>query len=179
MKYRHQGIWSELLPSLSWTRSWHTKEDNEILCKYAGMLEKDESILEIGSAEGQSTISLLLASESYIQIVEPFVVPNLVNNIRSLNLDHRVVIIPTTAEKAAIANIGKTGLLFIDAVHTYDMVKHDLEKFSQSDPRFIVLHDTIKPEVWRAVDEFLKKGTYTLTEKKENITVLSKVDLGE
>ena len=82
MKYNHQGIWSELLPSLSWSRNWHNKEDNATLCKYAGLLTPEETILEIGSAEGQSTITLLLASESIIQVVEPFVVPNLINNIR-------------------------------------------------------------------------------------------------
>jgi len=177
MKYKHQGIWSELLPSLSWTRNWHTKEDNEILCEYADKLLPEESILEIGSAEGQSAITLLLASESYIQIVEPFIVPSLINNIRSLNLDHRVVIIPTTSEKAGIANLGKTGLLFIDGIHTYEMVKHDLEKYSQAEPRFIILHDTDKPELKRAVQEFLKKGSYTLSKETETITILIKVEI--
>lgn len=175
MKYKFQGIFSELIPSLSWSRNWHTKEDSETLCKYAGELLPEESILEIGSAEGQSTITMLLASESLIQIVEPFVVPTLINNIRSLNLDNRVLIVPTTSERARIANIGKVGLLFIDGEHTYNMVKHDLEKFSQTEPRYIILHDTDKSELAKAVEEFLTKGTYYREFTGENITVLSKL----
>ena len=175
MKYNHQGIISELLPSLSWSRNWHEKEDSEILCKYAGLLEDDETIMEVGSAEGQSVITMLLASNSFAQIVEPFIVPNLLNNLKAMKLEDRVMIIPTTSEKARMANIGNVGVLFIDGVHTYKMVKHDLEKFSEAEPRFIILHDTKKPELWKAVSEFLDKKSYVVKEKKENITVLSKV----
>ena len=175
MKYNHQGIYSELIPSLSWSRNWHQKEDSEILVNYAEKLEDDETILEIGSAEGQSIVTMLLASNSFAQIVEPFVVPTLLNNLKVMNLEHRVIIVPTTSKKARLANIGKVGLLFIDGVHTYEMVKHDLEKFSMANPRFIILHDTSKPEVWKAVSEFLDKKSYVVKEKKENITVLSKV----
>ena len=59
------------------------------------------------------------------------------------------------------------------------MVKHDLERFSKTEPRYIILHDTDKPEVDKAVKEFLKQGTYTLEEQLENITVLFKVSLDE
>jgi hypothetical protein len=174
MKYKFQGIYSELIPSLSWSRNWHTKEDSEILCKYASELKPEETILEVGSAEGQSAITMLLASESVIQIIEPFVTTNLINNIKCMNLDNRVVILPTTSEKAGLA-LGSVGLLFIDGEHTYDMVKHDLEKFSKANPRFIILHDTNKPELAKAVEEFLTLGTYYREFTGGNITVLSKL----
>lgn len=178
MKYKHEGIWTEMLPSLSWSRSWHNKEDNSVLCEYASKLNNDEHILEIGSAEGQSTVSMLLASESFCVIVDPYITTNLLTNIKALSLGARVIILPTTSEGAILPPI-KFGLVFIDAVHTYEMVKHDLEKFSQTEAQYIVLHDTIKPELQKAVNEFLGKGTYEKIDEKENITVLSKLNKKE
>ena len=176
MKYKHEGIWTEMLPSLSWSRNWHNKEDNSVLCEYASKLKSDEHILEIGSAEGQSTISMLLASESFCVAIDPYITTNLLTNIKALSLGARVVILPTTSEGAVLPPI-KFGLVFIDGVHTYDMVKHDLEKFSQTGAQYIVLHDTIKPELHKAVKEFVEKGTYEKIEERENITVLSKLSL--
>lgn len=175
MKYKFQGIWSELIPSLTFRRNWHTEEDSKILCKYADMMTPEQTILEIGSAEGQSAITMLLASESVIQIIEPFVTTNLINNIKVMNLDDRVVILPTTSEKARLA-LGSVGLLFIDGEHTYKMVKHDLEKFSLAHPKYIILHDTDKPELAKAVEEFVRKGEYIYQEEGKNITVLSKLE---
>lgn len=176
MKYKHEGIWTEMLPSLSWSRNWHSKEDNDVLCEYAGRLGGDEHILEIGSAEGQSTVSMLLSSDSFCVIVDPYITTNLLTNIKALGLGSRVVILPTTSEGAILPRI-KFGLIFIDGVHTYEMVKHDLEKFSQTEAQYIVLHDTIKPELQKAVKEFLAKGTYEKIDERENITVLSKLSL--
>lgn len=174
MKYKHSGIWSELIPSLSWKRNWHEKEDNEILCEYASKLE-NENILEIGSAEGQSGITMLLASDGYIVMVEPFVTTNLLTNIKALELGDRVMILPTTSEKAKLPPIN-FGLVFIDGIHTYDMVKHDLEKFSKTGAKYIILHDVNKKEIMKAVDEFVKKGTYEKDKFRENIGVLIKLN---
>ena len=171
MKYKHDGIWSELIPSLSWNRPWHMKEDNEILCRYANKIEG--CILEIGSAEGQSGISMLLASENFLVMIEPFVTTNLLTNIKSMELGDRVMILPTTSEKAILPPV-KFELIFIDGVHTYDMVKHDMEKFSKTEARYIILHDTNKPEIEKAVKEFIKLGTYENIEQKDNIVVLER-----
>jgi len=175
MKYKQSGIWSELIPSLSFRRNWHTEEDSKILCKYADMMTPEQTILEIGSAEGQSGITMLLASESLLQIIEPVVTTNLINNIKCMDLTDRVVILPTTSERARLA-LGNVGLLFIDGEHTYKMVKHDLEKFSKANPRFIILHDTDKPELAQAVKEFVEQGAYLYEESGANITVLSKLE---
>ena len=175
MKYKHQEIWSELLPSLSWSRNWHEKEDNEILCKYAEKISGH--ILEIGSAEGQSGISMLLANDSvYCAMVEPFVTTNLLVNIKAMELGDRTIILPTTSEKVFLPPLGYE-LIFIDGVHTYNMVKHDLEKFSQTGAKWIILHDVNKPEIAKAVGEFILKGDYETEYLGENIQVLSKIKI--
>lgn len=175
MKYNHEAIWNEMLPSLTWSRNWHNKEDNKTLCEYASKID-GASIIELGSAEGQSTISMLLSTEnSFVEIIDPFITTNLLTNLKSLGLNNRVVIIPAKSEDAKIANIGEVGLLFIDAVHSYEAVRGDLEKYSKTEPKYILLHDTFLDEVYRAVKEFLEKGTYKEEFVGENITVLSKL----
>ena len=175
MKYSHQTITCEKLPSLTWSRNWHNKEDSKTLCKYAEKVD-GKAILEIGSAEGQSAITMLLATDnSPIALIEPFVTTNLINNIKVMGLGNRVIIYPTTSREARLANMGEVGILFIDAVHTYEEVKHDLEKWSEAESDYIILHDTSLPEIWKAVEEFIAKGKYQLEETLENITVLSKM----
>lgn len=175
MTYNHQTIWSEKLPSLTWSRNWHNKEDNETLCNYASKI-KEGHILEIGSAEGQSIISMLLSTPTaYGIIIEPYVVPNLINNIKVMGLDDRVIIIPTTSEKAYIPSF-KYDLIFIDAVHTYEAVKHDLNKYSKTEAKYIVLHDTSLGEVDKAVNEFVLQGSYEVDFVGENIKVLTKIN---
>jgi hypothetical protein len=163
-----------MLPSLSWSRNWHNKEDSETLSDYASKCD-GLSFIEIGSAEGQSAITMLLASENtFIQMIEPFVTTNLLNNIKAMKLGNRVVIYPTTSREGKITP-AEVGILFIDAVHTYEEVSFDLEKWSGSDAKYIILHDTSLPELWKAVEEFIAKGKYQLEETLENITVLSKI----
>jgi predicted O-methyltransferase YrrM len=175
MKYKHQGIWSELLPSLTWSRNWHEKEDNEVLCKYAEKVNNGH-ILEIGSAEGQSMISMLLStSDIYGVIVDPFITSNLLTNIKAMGLGKRVIILPATSEEVFLPPMGYE-LVFIDAVHTYEAVKHDLEKFSKTGAKYIVLHDTSLEELEKAVNEFVLKGEYEVDFIGGNITVLSKIN---
>jgi len=71
MKYNHEVIWNEMLPSLTWSRNWHNKEDNKTLCEYASKIDGG-SIIELGSAEGQSTISMLLSTELVCRNYRPF-----------------------------------------------------------------------------------------------------------
>jgi precorrin-6B methylase 2 len=176
MYYNHQTIWSELLPSLTWSRNWHEKEDNEVLCKYAEKVNNGH-ILEIGSAEGQSSISMLLANDSvYCVVVDPFITTNLLTNIKAMGLGKRVIILPATSEEVFLPPMGYE-LVFIDGIHTYDMVKHDLNKFSKTGAKWIILHDINKEEIAKAVAEFLLKGDYETEYLGDNIQVLSKIKI--
>lgn len=165
-----------MLPSLTWSRNWHNKEDNETLSKYA---EKCDGMcfLEIGSAEGQSGITMLLSSDNtYIQMVDPFITTNLLSNLKALNLDNRVIIYPTTSELAVLAPSRPVGVLFIDAVHTYEALKHDLTKWSGCNAQYIILHDTSLEPLQKAMNEFiLENKMYEVDYVGENITVLSKI----
>jgi len=170
--YSEQTIWSEILPSLAWSRNWHTKEDNEVIYKYASLASGD--ILEIGSAEGQSGITMLLANDlNRLICVEPYVSTNLLTNIKAQGLGWRVVILPALSRSAVWNNTVE--LLLIDAVHTYDEVKHDLEKWSKCEPKYIVLHDTSLEGVNRAVLEFIENKKYVIDFRGNNISILKMV----
>ena len=173
--FTHETIWTEIIPSLTWSRGWHSKEDNQIHCKYASYLD-GEHIIEVGTAEGESLISMLLSSKDNVSalIVDPNITMNLLTNIRAMGLGKRVCIVPATSDDALIPFLGQIGILHIDAVHTYENVKKDLEKYSLSDPKFIVLHDTSLEGVKRAVDEFIALGKYMRLEELHNITVLTR-----
>ena len=46
-------------------------------------------------------------------------------------------------------------LLFIDTIHSYEQLTQELKLHSPHTTKYIILHDTIIPEMQRAVDEFL------------------------
>ena len=54
--------------------------------------------------------------------------------------------------------IEPTDLLFIDSLHTYEHLTAELEMHHKSVKKYLILHDTIKPEMARAVVEFLYKN---------------------
>jgi hypothetical protein len=117
---------------------------------------------------------LLSASDTFGVIIDPFVTLNLLTNIKAMGLDNRVFIVPTTSEKALLPPVDFQ-LVFIDAVHTYEAVKYDLAKYSQTGAKYIVLHDTSLEGVGKAVNEFVLEGKYEVDFIGENIKVLSKL----
>ena len=70
-------------------------------------------------------------------------------------------------------------LLFIDTLHFYDQLSQELKLHSPHTTKYIIMHDTVIPEMQRAVDEFLtgnsdwkiKEVLTTLT----GLTVLQRV----
>src|SRR3990167_3533173 len=49
----------------------------------------------------------------------------------------------------------RVDLLFIDTIHSYDQLSQELKLHSPRTVKYIIMHDTVIPEMKRAVDEFL------------------------
>jgi hypothetical protein len=46
-------------------------------------------------------------------------------------------------------------LLFIDTIHSYEQLSQELKLHSPHTVKYIIMHDTVLPEMMRAVKEFL------------------------
>ena len=46
-------------------------------------------------------------------------------------------------------------LLFIDTIHSYEQLSQELRLHSPHTTKYIIMHDTVLPEMQRAIDEFL------------------------
>lgn len=55
-------------------------------------------------------------------------------------------------------DIERTDLLFIDSLHTYDHLSGELYRHSDKVKKYIIMHDTDRPEMARAVVEFVYKN---------------------
>lgn len=172
----HKKIWEEIIPKLKLSRQWHSKEDNEALYKIVQALPKNSWGVEIGTADGQSVITMILANDTLkVVCIDPeILVTSFLWNITSNRLSSRVDWIPTTSkgafEKCKFEE--KFNFVFIDAVHTYEAVKEDFLMWSSLLKKngLIAFHDyhPNHPGSVRAIDEciinnkdyniFLKQG---------------------
>lgn len=156
-------IWNEILPSLSWNRSWHTKEDNEAIYKAANTMPLGGVAVEVGSAEGQSTITIALAQDhTIIHAVDMMPTCNFLVNLRVAEVNDRIVLHPCRSDRAAKYFTDEIDFLFIDATHTADAVKQDIDLWS---PQlkvggYIAFHDYHEshPGMIEAIDEKIKNN---------------------
>jgi len=76
--------------------------------------------------------------------------------------------------------IEPTDLLFIDSLHTYEHLTAELKAHAEKVNKYIILHDTIIPQMARAVTEFLYKNKewsiVEVTPESYGLTVLSRAD---
>lgn len=85
-------------------------------------------------------------------------------------------------------DIGLVDLLFIDSYHTYEHLKLELARHSNSVTQYIILHDTTtfadidenqqRPGLWLAIEEFLNRNTEWLVRERfthcHGLTVLQR-----
>lgn len=156
-------IWNEVLPSLSWKRSWHTKEDNAAIWKAANTMPQCGVAVEIGSAEGQSTITIALA-QNFVKVhaIDMMPTANLLVNLKAAEVNDRVVVYPCKSEQAAKWFDQEIDFLFIDATHTADAVKQDIDLWSPclKVGGYIAFHDYHESHVGmiEAIDEKIKNN---------------------
>ena len=63
-------------------------------------------------------------------------------------------------EQASSLDIGirRCDLLFIDTIHSYEQLIKELKLHAPYTVKYIIMHDTVLPEMQRAIDEFLKRN---------------------
>ena len=70
-------------------------------------------------------------------------------------------------------------LLFIDTIHSYEQLSQELKLHSSYTTKYIIMHDTVIPEMKQAIDEFLAgNNDWKVKEVFENnngLTILQRV----
>jgi hypothetical protein len=172
----HEQIWVNIIPSLDFTREWHTKEDNMVLCKYVSKIKNENVILQIGEYEGASSVTMLLSnSDAILSLIEPYVTNRFLTNVMATRVGNRMVICPCNPQDAGVPNIGQVGLLLIETAYSYEQVKADLGRWAGVKSKYIVVRNYSNEDVKRAVNEFTVKEGYEAEFVGDNIIALVKL----
>jgi glycosyltransferase involved in cell wall biosynthesis len=146
---------------------WMTALELDFLHEEA---KKHKSICEIGSWKGRSTHALLTGTSGYVTAVDHFkgsddvkdktnalgasgdVYAQFMKNVGHLN---NLEVVRKPSLEAAVEIMDKYDMVFIDALHTYEGVKADIEAWKDKAEVVLCGHDYCDawPEVKRAVDE--------------------------
>jgi len=116
------------------------------------------TVVEIGAWKGRSTIALLRGCKGFVFAVDPWHggtqgYSEFVYN--TMEFDH-LVIFKMPSLRAVTMFTAPVDMVFIDADHSYEAVKSDIEAWLPKTTRIISGHDygdTLSPGVKRAVDE--------------------------
>ena len=140
----------------------HTVTDQQCftLYQYASKC-KDGVIVELGTGTGKSTLSLALGAVPTVYTVDPFIVPgsqeSFNNNMVKAHFTGKVVSIHSTSIVASKTFGLPIGLMFIDADHSYPMVKNDYERWSSKmiQNSTMIFHDynEVHPGLCKYIDE--------------------------
>ena|SRR3990167_9763208 len=70
-------------------------------------------------------------------------------------------------------------LLFIDTIHSYDQLSQELKLHSPRTSKYIIMHDTVIPEMQRAIGEFLTNNmdwkVKEIFENNNGLTILQRI----
>jgi len=126
---------------------WMNHDEAALLWKWARRVRPGTTIVEIGRAEGGSTILIAAARRSQdTKIVSIDLHPvddgQLDALLKELKLEN-VEVVVADSQSFDVATVGDVGLVFIDADHTYAGVKRDFENWLPAviQHGFIVFHD--------------------------------------
>lgn len=134
------GSFSEAWPSIRTIDGWLTEEQARILHDAAGAVQPSETIVEIGSHHGRSTVALGTGKPPGVRIVavDPYADARwgggesalriFEANIAAHRLDQDVSLLRLCGADAGRRwNGPEVGLLFVDGAHDYPSVRADLE----------------------------------------------------
>lgn len=63
----------------------------------------------------------------------------------------------------------RTELLFIDTIHSYEQLSHELKLHAPKTTKYIIIHDTVIPEMKQAISDFLLgNNDWKIKEEFEN-----------
>jgi len=141
--------------SASPIEGWMDIDELEWLCDTS---QKMDTVLEIGSWQGRSTIALLRGCKGIVFAVDPWRGNNLSYKEFVYNTAEfiHLVIIKMPSLKAATIFTAPVDMVFIDGNHTYECVKSDIEAWLPLTKKIICGHDygdLLAPGVKQAVDE--------------------------
>jgi hypothetical protein len=146
---------------------WCSDEELRFLRK---MAFESDSIVEIGSWKGRSTKELLKACNGNVYAVDNWLgskewatevgvfIQDVYNEFMK-NVGHfpnLVVLKGDSLEMVKTFNGDKVDMVYIDAGHTYEECKADIEAWLPKCNKFICGHDYVYPDVKKAVDEKFK-----------------------
>jgi predicted O-methyltransferase YrrM len=170
-------LYSEEIDSIE---GWLSIEESFLLYSSAKSISPDESVIEIGSYEGRSTVALGKAlkkkkrnTAQFVYSIDPHTGDitevqqglkidtwnNFISNMNNCDLQEVITPIRLTSDAAVsyVAEV-RAGLLFIDGWHSYDAVKKDIQNYLPlTTPQGIVIFDDWRqPEILKAILEAIQ-----------------------
>jgi predicted O-methyltransferase YrrM len=161
-------------------RGWLSFEESYLLYSSAKAIMPDESVIEIGSYEGRSTVVLGLALKNgrinpgqIVYSIDPHTGDitevqkglkidtwnNFISNVNEFDLQDVITPIRLTSDSAIsqLADV-RAGLLFIDGWHSYEAVRNDMKNYLPltSAHSIIIFDDWEHPEILKAILEAIQ-----------------------
>jgi len=142
------------------------------LKKYASLCD---TIVEMGVRDTVSTYGLLAGHPLWMGSVD------IISPIEFLKEIAKQEGIDWDFIKASSLDIKfrRTDLLFIDTIHTYEQLSQELKLHAPRVTKYIIIHDTVVPEMKQAIDEFLTENNdWKVKEVFENnngLTILQRI----
>jgi predicted O-methyltransferase YrrM len=127
-------------------------------------------VLDIGTCAGKSAIAMALAAPNVrVTTIDPQPNPCLSDQLEQCGVSNRVTFLQVTSEEYA-KECPPLDLCFIDGLHTYAGVRHDIEQIATKvrPGGYILIHDTnlYADAIGRAAKEFEGK-VYEFIEEAE------------
>lgn len=157
-------------------------EHMQIIREYAS---KSETIAELGVRKLVSTWALLAGYPKKlisIDIVHPkdYGAQKVLNEAIEAAKEQEIEFEFLLADDLKIT-LDEVDLLFIDTLHTYEQLLKELELHGKKAKKYIIMHDTEIPEMFKAISEYIKKNKeWKILEHKHNqygLVVLGRKDI--
>jgi hypothetical protein len=155
------------------------KEHLPTLKKYA---EECETIYELGTRYLVSTWAFLTAKPKKlisVDILDPFFYGIKTAEVAKLCEQEGIEFVFVLGDDLKI-DIEEVDLTFIDTIHVYDQVSKELVLYAPKTKKYIILHDTLIPEMLKGVFDFLSEHKEwkmkELFENNNGLAVLERVN---
>ena len=173
---------------------WLSDGEGELLYELAKGVPSGQAIVELGSWKGKSTVWLAKGTEAgqrnkvysidphsgskaHVSEGEMNTYTAFLTNLTKAGVQATVVPLVTTSDKAAQRWREGVGLLWVDASHEYEDVKHDFLAWKQHllPSAIVALHDCDKPGPTKVVEEYLNHSSdFTTIQSVDTIIVAIK-----
>ena len=173
---------------------WLSDGEGELLYELAKGVPSGQAIVELGSWKGKSTVWLAKGTEAgqrnkvysidphsgskaHVSEGEMNTYTAFLTNLTKAGVQATVVPLVTTSDKAARRWREGVGLLWVDASHEYEDVKHDFLAWKHHllPGAVVALHDCDKPGPAQVVEEYLNhSGDFTIIQRVGTIIVAEK-----